>query len=78
MVKDCITVGTTPKGSDPGDNGGAGKWNKCDHITIDGLDSYKQHRHRLVVRLQQHRISSFQNCKIHDNHGLKHDYEASA
>jgi hypothetical protein len=74
LVKDCITSGNNTKKNDPGDNAGAGKWNKCDSITIDGLDSYDNIGTGLWFDYNNTNIT-IQNCKIHDNHGLVHDYE---
>jgi hypothetical protein len=74
LVKDCVTTGNNTKGNDPSDNAGAGKWNKCDGITIDGLDSYNNTGTGLWFDYNNTNIT-IENCKIHDNHGLNHDYE---
>jgi parallel beta-helix repeat protein len=40
LVKDCATIGNNTKGADPDWDGGAGKWTKTDHVTIDGLTTH--------------------------------------
>jgi hypothetical protein len=77
LVKDCITTGNNTKGNDPSDNAGAGKWNKCDNITVDGLQSYNNTGTGLWFDYNNTNIT-IENCKIYNNHGLTHDYEGVA
>ncbi len=74
LVKDCATTANNTRSNDPADNAGAGKWNKCDHIIIDGLESANNTGTGLWFDYNNHDIT-ITHCTIHDNHGLKHDYE---
>jgi Right handed beta helix region len=73
-VTDCVTCNNNTKGNDPNNNAGAGKWARCDHVTIDNLNSYGNTGPGLWFDYNNTNIV-VKNSQIHDNKGLNHDYE---
>jgi len=73
-VTDCVTTGNNTRQNDPSNNGGAGKWTRTDHVTIENLNSYNNTGPGLWFDYNNTNVV-IKDSKIHDNHGLNHDYE---
>jgi Right handed beta helix region len=73
LVKDCATIGNNTKGADPDWDGGAGKWTKTDHVTIDGLSSHDNVGPGLWFDYNNTNIL-IRNSELFGNKGAKHAY----
>ncbi len=69
LAQDCVTINNNTKGADPDFDGGAGKWMKTDHVTIDGLLSHDNVGPGLWFDYNNTNVL-IKNCSIYNNKGL--------
>jgi hypothetical protein len=73
LVKDCSTIANNTKGADPDFDGGAGKWTKTDHVTIDNLSSHDNIGPGLWFDYNNTNVV-IKNSELYNNKGAAHAY----